>query len=402
MKNKYLIVGSLAFFQFIAGAQNVDIPPPPTEHKIKLVYYHYLQDGDRSAVTGGKGTEELAVYGPSLSYQRKKNKRTIELKGGADIISSASTDKIDFITSSASILDTRMFLQGKIGSQISDQTTIDLGGGSSIESDYFSWNAKFSLTHLNKSEMTALTFKSSFYSDDLRWGRLSTDHYSPQFLIYPSELRDSEWHDEYKRLSYNIGFGLDQIVNARNRVGLLLDLSRQTGLLSTPFHRVYFTDESLRVENLPNFRNRASLTAKWNSFVSGRWVSNLDITAYSDSYKVASIGIQQAMVFKWTPFFSLKPSVRVLFQKGTNYFESYGQHHPESEHFTSDYDLADLTSYGVGVDFRWYNHPQLQSIGLEELVIRYQHYGQANRLSAHILTFSFQTQFTSKRKNNLE
>src|SRR5207344_9873 len=104
MKKKYLVFGSLALLHLTAKTQ----PPgdsttiKPRSSEIELVYNHYLQNGNHSAVTGGTGTEKLTVYGPAIRILRSSGKNVYEFNVGADIISSASTDNIDFVISSAS------------------------------------------------------------------------------------------------------------------------------------------------------------------------------------------------------------------------------------------------------------------------------------------------------------
>ena len=97
--------------QFFAKAQTIKdtVQRKVNRTDIELVYKHYLQDGNNSAVTGGIGTEKLMVYGPELSLKSEFKKNTISLNLGTDIISSASTDKIDFVVSSASKVDKRTY-----------------------------------------------------------------------------------------------------------------------------------------------------------------------------------------------------------------------------------------------------------------------------------------------------
>ncbi|MDZ7849015.1 MAG: hypothetical protein U5L96_21110 [Owenweeksia sp.] len=57
----------------------------------------YTQDGQHSAVTGGNGTEKLQVYSAQFhSVNTINEKHRWLLNFGADFISSASTDRIDF------------------------------------------------------------------------------------------------------------------------------------------------------------------------------------------------------------------------------------------------------------------------------------------------------------------
>ncbi|MBK7173902.1 MAG: hypothetical protein IPH84_11855 [Bacteroidales bacterium] len=111
MKIKYILVGSLAFLNFLAKAQTArDTALQQRKTEIEWLYGQYMQDGNHSAVTGGIGTEKLSVYGPSLKIRTITGKNTLTIKLGSDIITSASTDKIDFVVSSASRRDARNYI----------------------------------------------------------------------------------------------------------------------------------------------------------------------------------------------------------------------------------------------------------------------------------------------------
>ena len=87
--------------------ENKKIP----KHRIKTLYGFLSQDGNNSPVTGGNGTEELEVHSARVLYVKnvEKNNKWI-IKSGLDNISSASTDNIDFVVSSASAHDYRVHL----------------------------------------------------------------------------------------------------------------------------------------------------------------------------------------------------------------------------------------------------------------------------------------------------
>ena len=109
-------------------------------HRIKALYGFLSQDGNNSPVTGGKDTEELEVHSARVLYVKnvEKNNKWI-IKSGLDNISSASTDNIDFVVSSASAHDYRVQLN--VGFNHTDTLdTTSFGGylSTSLESDYFS------------------------------------------------------------------------------------------------------------------------------------------------------------------------------------------------------------------------------------------------------------------------
>jgi hypothetical protein len=102
-----------------------------------LVYNHYWQDGKKSAGTGGIGTEKPSVYAPAVFLKKEWNRSEFSLNAGCDIITSASTDNIDYIVSSASrqALRTHSNLQWTQNLP-SARALLKGGAGFSIETDY--------------------------------------------------------------------------------------------------------------------------------------------------------------------------------------------------------------------------------------------------------------------------
>ncbi len=143
MKRKFLLAGLLSVFLLKAKAQTSDSTyqkSTVSKTDIEVVYSHYIQDGHNSAVTGGIGTEKMTVYSPSVRIAHTfKEFNTIRFVGGADVISSASVDNIDFVMSSASRRDTRSYGTLNYQRQLKKKDIrLGIGSGFSIESDYMS------------------------------------------------------------------------------------------------------------------------------------------------------------------------------------------------------------------------------------------------------------------------
>ena len=402
MRKNSFIVGTLAFVHFFAQAQQSDLRKEDQVDRtdIELVYNNYIQDGNNSAVTGGRGTEELYVYGPSLSYNRTKGRNTYSAYIGADIISSASTDNIDFIVSSASILDARTYTNLGFSHEMkNERSSWYTGGGFSIESDYLSLNLKAGFIHQNRDKTRSYSAQFQRYWDDLRWGRLEDglQLFNPQFLIYPEELRFREWHENTKRNSYNFQLGFDQVINKKLLLGIYPEFSYQDGLLSTPFHRVYFEDGSLAVETLPSYRYKGSLGVKLNAFVSGSVVLRNSVNGYADSFGVRGLSIENETVFKLDPSWSLAPSLRYYTQQGSRYFAPIGQHQPGVPYATSDFDMADIHSWTLGTQLRYSPQAYLtKRLKFNSMSFRYSYYSRSNGLDAHMFSLVVQTSWDKK------
>ena len=257
--------------------------------KFDVLLSYYQQDGSHSAVTGGQGTEKLDVYISKIGINHTiDSTSTIMLEGGIDIISSASTDRIDMNLSSASAVDARTWVSAGY-EYISKNRRHVIGGipSFSMESDYFSLGMAAWWSAHNINQDWRYSVSGQFYSDDLRWGRLNEDYGYPVTLVYPVELRDSAWFDIYKRYSYNLTFDIQHDINKRTSIGFFPGFTVQNGLLSTPFHRFYFEGNTKAVvENLPRQRLKIPLGVQLNAFVGARTIIRLYYRYYWDDFGI--------------------------------------------------------------------------------------------------------------------
>ncbi|MEW4925069.1 DUF3570 domain-containing protein [Algibacter sp. 2305UL17-15] len=396
MNKKLLMVGSLAFIQLMARAQAKEnaVKERVSKTEIEMVYNHYLQDGDNSAVTGGVGTERLTVYGPSFTLKRTWQKHALSFNIGADVISSASTDNIDAIMSSASRLDTRTYGFTTYERTLEKSKMSIYGGiGFSIESDYFSFGSKIGLVKEDTERLATYSAQFQMFIDDLRWGRLDDDHNGPEKLIYPSELRFKEWYDVSKRNSFNLKLGYSKIINKKTILGVYPELTYQEGLLETPFHRVYFSDGMLGVEQLPNERWKGALALKLNSFVLGNLILKNGLQGYADNFGILGFSMENETVIKLKPELQLLPNFRFYTQKASKYFDEFMQHDSADAFFTSDFDLSNFQTYNAGLGLKVIPHNNIKRKSiLNTMVFRYNFMYRSNGLRAHIISISFQTE----------
>jgi hypothetical protein len=401
MKKLYVTVAYLLLFGWAGKAQTQpDSLPKVRKTTLDIVYGHYFQNGNNSAVTGGVGTEELMVYGPNLTVKHTRNKVAFSLNSGIDLISSASTDKIDFVVSSASSRDFRAYFNGTAEVQIPKQNlTIYGGGGISFESDYWANIGKIGFVKENKNKLTTYSGQFQVSADDLRWGRFRYDRADTKKLIYPKELRTREWYDTYRRASYQLKLSLTQVLNQRNIIGIFPELAYQKGLLATPFHRVYFNDNSLRVENLPAERWKSALAVRWNTFVGGNWVLKNTIDAYRDNWGIVGIAFENETSLKLKNEVMLLANARFYTQSSSPYFNAYQRHLPTESFYTSDFDLSrfELYQIGTGIKFKPYRYWSKKMV-FNFLIFRYNFMYRSNGLQAHILSLSMQMDYWHKSK----
>lgn len=354
-----------------------------------MLFSHYSQNGDNSAVTGGVGTEKLSIYAPGFAISTSKKSLTVKLKTGADIITSASTDNIDYVQSSASRHDVRSYANLSMTKTITKQHSIELGSGFSMESDYFSLPIVLALKGKSKNAMREWLIESKSYFDDLRWGRLNSNYKRPVKLIYPVELRNQDWFETNKRQSYNLKFGLSQIVNKRNILGVYPMLTLQKGLLSTPFHRVVFNNSETRVENLPDQRLKFALSAKWNSFIGANVILKNTLESYVDDFGIKALAFENETAFKLKNGLIVAPFIRLYMQSASKYFAPYAMHSPDQLYYCSDYDLSQFQSLKTGIELKLNQQFQLNKHWkFHQIQLRYAYFKRSNGLYAHSITFS--------------
>jgi hypothetical protein len=389
VKKRYVIIGLLAASLTSFGQQQSSYKKKHLKTTdVQMLFSYYTQDNDHSAVTGGVGTEDLQVYAAQLSIDTQKDSLySFHIDSGIDVITSASTDNIDFVVSSASKNDARTHLNLGYNRMINRKNvSIGINTGFSIESDYFSRALGLSWSKSDAVRQREVSVSLQSFFDDLRWGRL--DNGKPQKLIYPSELRTKEWFDTYKRNSFNLEMEVYQIINRRIALGIYPGISYQRGLLATPFHRVYFFDdeELVRVENLPDSRLKVPIGFQLNSFVGSRTILRSYYRFYWDDFGIVAHTLSLEAPVKISRVFTVSPSIRFYTQTGADFFRPYKKHYSSQKFFTSDYDLGKIHSYTPGFSI---SYLPVNSKSFREIESRYSRYKRSDGLIAHAISIYF-------------
>ena len=311
---------------------------PPTE--VNILFNYYEQDGNNSAVTGGIGTEKLDDYSTTIIVKAPVDSLyTFDINAGANLYSSASTDKINAI-SSASGEDLHGFMNMRLDKKnTSKNSNIGLTFGGSAETDYMSVTVGGYYTKRSKDDNQEWTIAAQVYWD--RWQ-----------LFFADELRgivgEYPWTD--KRRSFSVSGTWSQVVNKRLQVSITSDLVWQHGLLSTPFHRVYVQpDTSLTFEWLPHSRFKHPTAARLNYFISDFAVSRFYGRFYWDSFGIRAGTFDWELPIKLGNSWTFTPFYRYHTQTASLYFQPYAMHSPASEFHTSDYDLSAFQSHKYGL-----------------------------------------------------
>lgn len=385
--------------------------------EIDILSSYYSQDGEHSPVTGGRGTEELTDLTSTIIINIPYGKNTYNVNVGMDNITSASTDNIDTEVSSASKNDGRLHGSLGITHKISKRKSYNIGAGFSSEYDVksFSLNAGFSIE--SKSRNSSFDINSKVYSD-------SWSLYEPMELS--SNLEENEdGKNEIKvkpsgtenRTSYDVSVSFAQILTKKLQVSITGDVIYQKGLLSTPFHRVYFNDgvnidqldeietilsaKTRKRELLPGSRLKTPVAMRIHYSISGTFVVRSFYRYYTDDFGVTANTVELELPIKVGNALTFYPFYRYHDQSESKYFAPFGEHDLSSEFYTSDFDLSSFNSnqYGLGLEYaplfgvgKKAKNADKGFLKLKSINARFASYDRSDGLSSYLVSFGLSFQ----------
>ena len=378
--------------------------------EIDLVSSYYKQNGDHSAVTGGIGTEKVTDVSNGLDLKLawlgyNSNKNSISIGLGIDHHTSASSANVT-LTGNGKQGGTRIYpsLDWTV-ENAKTGNTFGLGAYYSGEYNYKSLGADMHFSMKTADKNGEFSAKLQAYLDHVT-------------LIYPSEfipvitpvstgatyittasgnvVLSSGGRSTSKpslptkpRNTYTAAFSYSQMINSRFQIMLLGDVVEQTGYLSLPFHRVYFSNGKDTIEKLPSSRFKLPLGLRANYFLGDNIILRGYYRYYTDNWGSNSNTANLEIVYKVTPFFSISPFYRYYDQSAAKYFAPFGVHAPTDLYYTSNYEYSKFNSNFYGVGFRiappagvfgWKN--------LHELEIRYGHYTTNEDLVSDVISIN--------------
>lgn len=368
-------------------------PATKGETTVDILSSYYQQNGDHGAVEGGIGTQKLTDVAPTVILNLPLDSvARLTANIGFDYYASASTDRIDQVLSSPSASDVRYHADFGYQRNLSKATIVGLSAGFSKEYDYQSFNVAASWAHASADGNRELSIGGQAYFDKAT-------------LILPVELRTGGGNQAHgsgfdTRQSYNLNVVYSQVLTKRLQVAVSTELVAQRGLLSTPFHRVYFAETgggygTAKTELLPRVRNKYPVGLRLTYYATDLVQLRGFYRFYNDNFGIQAHTLELEVPVKVTPFFTLYPFYRYHTQTASTYFAPYLGHSIADEYYTSDYDLASFSAQKIGLGFRY---APLYGIGrfktpfgsgitkFKSLDLRYGYYRQSTGLTSNIVS----------------
>jgi Protein of unknown function (DUF3570) len=297
----FLLLGLKAFSQ--DGADGTEFKKRVLEStEVDFLLSYYIQDGSKSAVSGGIGSEKLTDIATNIVIAMPLDDDSIlTVDLGISAYSSASSSNInpfnatgasgggddddddDRVGAFAAAPATAPYgtpWQASSGASKSDQlSAVTVNYAHSSDSRNFIWNADVSfsneydytsvgfgggIAHLFNDKNTELSLKANVYLDQWRpiyptelheYSKYASNFMNQGYFAGVTVLDQSgqastnylpsafQTISSVNRNSYSVSVGLSQVLSKKLQVSVFFDVLQQQGLLSTPYHRTYFADK---------------------------------------------------------------------------------------------------------------------------------------------------------------
>ncbi len=327
------------------GAVPQPVPTFAGERQIDVdfLFNYYDQDGDRSPVTGGIGTEDLQVFAPVIVVNwAVSDDWILSADLGMDTVSSASMARIDDSVSGASKQDRRVFSKLAASHRFGRQT-FTFGGGFSKEYDYTSFHGTAAWSIELNQRNTSLSFGARHFSDTVDLIDIDGRH-----------------RGQDDRTTTDLVFSLTQVLGESTVGWLELNYSDQSGFLSTSFYEVIlapapgFPQGEHVAERLPDSRARQAAGVGINHGFTPRIVQRFFYRYYDDDWGIGAHTVEAETHFRlpteteiW-----LYPILRWHTQTAADHYGPPRTFTGSEDYFTTDPDLSEFDSTKLGFGAR--------------------------------------------------
>jgi len=395
--------------------------------EVDYLISYYKQDGIHSAVSGGMGSEKLTDLASNIVVSMPLNADDIlTVDVGISAYTSASSSNINPFNGSGA----------SGGGGDDDKNVTEPYGTPWLASSGAS--AEDQLAKLFNEKNTELSLKANAYLDQWRPIYPTELHeyskYGSNFLntgyfagvtVYDESANSStsylpskfEPWQTVNRNSYSLSFSFSQILTKKLQASLFFDVLQQEGMLSTPYHRIYFADKpnyyigqtqyipvyetaenigvyrlADDVERLPSTRFKVPIGIRFNYYVNETLKVRTYYRYYSDDWGITAHTANIEVPFKLSDQFTVYPMYRYFTQTASKYFAPFETHLSTEEYYTSDYDLSKFSSnqYGLGASYvDIFTKAHIWKFGLKNIDFRYNHYSRSDTLEADIASMAF-------------
>lgn len=440
--------------------------------EIDFLSSYYSQKGIHSSVGGGIGSEQLSDFASNIVIAMPLNDDDVlTIDSGISAYSSASSSNINpFNATGASGGrggdDDRMAVaptpgptgspwQASSGASRSDQlVAISANYSHSSDNRNLVWNADVAFS--NEYDYTSIGFGgggiTKLFNDKNSEVSLKVNAYLDQWRpIYPTELSEygkhgtnfqnagyfngvtvydqngnattsylpnkfSHWN-ETGRNSYSTSFGFSQVLTKKLQFSVFFDILKQDGILSSPYHRIYFADKpnyyigninsifkyenpsnsdvyrlADDIERLPNSRFKLPIGARVNYYINEKLIIRTYYRYYTDNWDLKAHTASIELPIKLSDKFTVFPMYRYYIQTETKYFAPFEKHISSEQYYTSDYDLSSFVAnqYGFGVSYTdIFTAGKIWKFGIKNIDFRFNHYARNDGLNANIASIAF-------------
>ena len=472
MKNKLIV--ALIWFSAFAFSQAKDSANVVYKKRIlegvevDYLLSYYQQKGIHSSVSGGMGSEKLSDLASNITVSIPLNDDDVlSFDAGLSAYTSASSSNVNPFNSTGASGgggdddddDRRVVATGPYGTPwqaSSGASAQDVLGSAVINYSHSSDNRNFiwssdiafsneydytsigfggGISKLFNNKNTEFSLKASVYLDQWRpiyatelheyakYGNnfqnigffsgvtILNQSGNPSTSYLPSAFKPWETTN---RNSYAASFGFSQVATKKMQFSIFLDVLQQEGMLSTPYHRIYFADKANYyigqaqyipvyetsqnkgvyhladdIERLPSTRFKTPIGSRLNYYVNERLAIRTYYRYYWDDWGIMSHTASIELPIKLSDQFTFAPTYRYYTQQSSKYFAPYETHLSTETFYTSDYDLSTFTTsqYGFGLNYTdIFASSKIFNFGLKNIDIRYNHYDRNDGLQANIVT----------------
>lgn len=437
--------------------------------EVDFVSSYYNQNGTHSAVSGGIGSEKLTDIASNITVAMPINDDDVlTIDVGLSAYTSASSSNINPFNSSGASgggghddgrKDTSAAPYGTPWQASSGASAQDVLMSASANYSHssnnrnFIWNADVSFS--NEYDYTSIGFGGGIVkliNDKNTEFSLKVNAYLDQWRpIYPTELHEYGKYGvgflnegyfngitiydqsgnastnylpsafqtikSVNRNSYSASFGYSQVVTKNMQFSVFFDVLQQDGLLSTPYHRIYFADKQNYyigkpeyintyesqsnigvykladdIERLPATRFKVPIGARLNYYINEYLKIRTYYRFYSDDWNIQSHTASIELPIKISDRFTISPLYRYYTQNQSKYFAPNETHLSTERFYTSDYDLSTFYAhqYGLGIGYTdIFMGSKIWEFGIKNVDFRFNHYSRSDGLNANIATVGF-------------